>query len=422
MLEIKRLQLARLEVNGKQWPVHGFVVTHPGGALLVDTGVGGPDEMLSDWRVINRTVADALGDIDMSPADIDLVINTHLHFDHCGQNAIFAHAPCCVQRAEVERAKVESRDLFDWFGFMNARFELLDGDADIVPGVRVIATPGHTSGHQSVLVNGAAGAAGDVDVLIGDAAYTTVQYGGPDDASLPPGQAADPTAWRASLQRIRSSDPTRVHFCHDSAVIHSCGLQARGRCADDRDGPGRGSRRTVANDGCVTLLHEVATRTLSLSRLEPVIGQRRYDRLVSAGDLMKNRLAERTIWNINSTAVGGGVAEMLQVIVGYVAGIGIPIRWLTIGGDPVFFGITKRLHNQIHGMDDGTALVSSADAHHYEQVLAANAEELLTWVRPGDVAILHDPQTAGLTEALIRAGLKVIWRCHIGIDQQNDIS
>ena len=172
----------------------------------------------------------------------------------------------------------------------------------------------------------------------------------------------------------------------------------------------------------MTLLHEVATRTLSLSRLEPIIGQKRYDRLVWAGDLMKNRLAERTIWNINSTAVGGGVAEMLQVMVGYVAGFGIPIRWLTIGGDPVFFGITKRLHNQIHGMDDGTALVSSADAHHYEQVLAANAEELLTWVRPGDVAILHDPQTAGLTEALIRAGLKVIWRCHIGIDQQNDIS
>src|SRR5258708_13827104 len=113
---------------------------------------------------------------------------------------------------------------------------------------------------------------------------------------------------------------------------------------------------------------------------------------------------------------------MLQVIVGYVADGGIPIRWLTIGGDPVFFGITKRLHNQIHGAADGSALVSSADAHHYEQVLAANAEELLTWVRPGDVAILHDPQTAGLTEALTRAGLKVIWRCHIGIDPQNDVS
>jgi len=178
----------------------------------------------------------------------------------------------------------------------------------------------------------------------------------------------------------------------------------------------------LANDGYVTLLHEVATRTLPLSRLEPVIGQERYERLVASGDRLKHRLDHRTVWNINSTAVGGGVAEMLQVIVGYVAGFGIPVRWLTIGGNPVFFGITKRLHNQIHGADDGTALVSGADAHHYEQVLAANAEELLTWVRPGDVAILHDPQTAGLTEALTRAGLKVIWRCHIGIDEQNDIS
>ena len=217
MLEIKRLHLARLEVAGEQWPVHGFVVTHPGGALLVDTGVGGPDEMLSDWRVVNRTAAEALSDIDMSPADIDLVINTHLHFDHCGQNAVFSHVPCYVQRAEVERAKVESRDLFDWFGFMDARFELLDGDAEIVPGVHVIATPGHTSGHQSVLVHLAAS---QVDVLIGDAAYTTELYGGPEDAKLPPGQAADPPAWRASLQRIKSADPARVHFCHDTAVIH----------------------------------------------------------------------------------------------------------------------------------------------------------------------------------------------------------
>ncbi len=109
----------------------------------------------------------------------------------------------------------------------------------------------------------------------------------------------------------------------------------------------------MANDGYVTLLHEVATRTLPLSRLEPVIGQERYDRLISAGDRLKNRLGERTVWNINSTAVGGGVAEMLQVVVGYVAGFGIPIRWLTIGGDPVFFGITKRLHNQIHGAAEG---------------------------------------------------------------------
>ena len=111
MLEIKRLHLASLTVAGRVWPVHGFVVTHPQGAVLVDTGVGGPPDVLSDWRVVNRTVADALAEIDMAPGDIDLVINTHLHFDHCGQNAVFTHAACWVQRAELARAKVESPDL-----------------------------------------------------------------------------------------------------------------------------------------------------------------------------------------------------------------------------------------------------------------------------------------------------------------------
>jgi N-acyl homoserine lactone hydrolase len=216
LAEIRRLHLADLEVAGSIWPVHGFVVTHPGGALLVDTGVGGWEELLNDWRVVNRSVADALADYDMSPADIDLVINTHLHFDHCGQNAVFSHAPCYVQRTELERAKVESRELFDWFGFMDARFELLDGDAEIAQGVRVITTPGHTSGHQSVLVSVAGGAE---EVLIGDAAYTSVQYSGPCDAKLPDGQASDRSAWARSLARIKTVGPAAVHFCHDSAVL-----------------------------------------------------------------------------------------------------------------------------------------------------------------------------------------------------------
>ena len=218
MLQIRWLHLARLQVGGEMWPVHGFVVTHPGGAVLVDTGVGGPDDVLADWRVVNRSVADALAEIDMTPADIDLVINTHLHFDHCGQNAVFKHAACYVQRAELARAERESPDLYDWFDFMNARFELLDGDAEIVPGLSVLATPGHTVGHQSVVVTTAEG---EPDLLIGDAAYTSVQYSGPPDDKLPPGQAADPAAWRDSLARIKSVAPARVHFCHDTAVIHS---------------------------------------------------------------------------------------------------------------------------------------------------------------------------------------------------------
>jgi N-acyl homoserine lactone hydrolase len=209
-LEIKRLQLATLRgVDGTDWPVHGFVVTYPGGAALVDTGVGGRQEWLDDWRVVNRSVADALAEHDMSPADIDLVINTHLHFDHCGQNSVFPHAPVYVQRTELDRSEREEPDLYEWFGFMNARFELIDGDTQIVPGLDVVATPGHTSGHQCVIVSG-------TDVLIGDAAYNKLIYAKPDRGERLSGQAADVDAWRDSLARLRALTPERIHYCHDS--------------------------------------------------------------------------------------------------------------------------------------------------------------------------------------------------------------
>ena len=217
-MEIKRLHLASLQGrDGRRWPVHGFVVTHDGDAVLVDTGVGGPQEALDDWRVVNRSVADALAELDLSPADIGLVINTHLHFDHCGQNAVFRHAPFYVQRAELDRARREALQLRDWFDFAGARFELLDGDTEILPGLEVIATPGHTEGHQCVVVRGDGGA---FDLLIGDAAYTPRVYEDPGTDKLPSGQASDLPAWRDSLRRIQALSPDRVHFCHHTDVIH----------------------------------------------------------------------------------------------------------------------------------------------------------------------------------------------------------
>ncbi len=116
------------------------------------------------------------------------------------------------------RAQRESPELCDWFGFMDARFELLDGDTEVLPGLAVIATPGHTVGHQCVVINSARGAA---DLLIGDAAYTPRQYSGPADRDLPAGQASDPATWRESLQRIHSMSPARVHFCHHTDIIHT---------------------------------------------------------------------------------------------------------------------------------------------------------------------------------------------------------
>jgi len=156
-----------------------------------------------------------------------------------------------------------------------------------------------------------------------------------------------------------------------------------------------------------------------VSQLEPVIGADRQAELVRAADNFRSKLGERTVWNISSTAVGGGVAEMLQVLLGYVADLDIASRWMVITGDAEFFVITKRLHNKIHGQAAGGPL-TAAEAGHYATTLAANAVDLTDHIRPGDLVLLHDPQTAGLTEYLARAGAIVAWRSHIGLDWANE--
>lgn len=171
----------------------------------------------------------------------------------------------------------------------------------------------------------------------------------------------------------------------------------------------------------MSLVLEAPSCRRSIARLAPVIGLDRYERLRLAADEFRVRFAGRTIWNVNSTAAGGGVAEMLHALVGYVQDLGIMIRWLVIHGDADFFSITKRLHNGIHGHGQ-RATFGTAEAHHYSRVLAANAVELLDHVLPGDVVLLHDPQTAGLAAPLVDAGALVVWRCHIGVDDGNDVT
>ena len=166
----------------------------------------GNERLIREWRVVNRHAADAMAEHDLSPADVKIVINSHLHFDHCGQNAVFKHAPFYVQRTELERAR-KSGDSIEWFDFAGARFELLDGDTEIAEGVRVVATPGHTSGHQSVFIDTADGEA----VMIGDAAYTADIYTEVEDADLKqwPGQHEDREDWAHSLKKVHAMHPTR---------------------------------------------------------------------------------------------------------------------------------------------------------------------------------------------------------------------
>jgi trehalose synthase len=154
------------------------------------------------------------------------------------------------------------------------------------------------------------------------------------------------------------------------------------------------------------------------SLLEP--GQ--WTDLVQTMQQLAEQMRGRTLWNVNSTARGGGVAEMLASLIPYSRGAGIDERWLVIEGSPEFFDVTKKLHNLLHGVapPQGAAM-TDADRAVYDCATEGNAAALLDQVRPRDVAILHDPQTAGLVPALKSRGVHVVWRSHIGVDEANDV-
>ena len=130
----------------------------------------------------------------------------------------------------------------------------------------------------------------------------------------------------------------------------------------------------------------------------------------------------REFWNVNSTAAGGGVAEMLWSWVGLARGLNIDMRWLTISGTPEFFTLTKRLHNRLHGEDGDGGELGEREREVYEEVSRANAEAVLGSFGASDIVFLHDPQTAGLAPHIAGSGRTVVWRCHIGSDEVNEQS
>jgi trehalose synthase len=113
---------------------------------------------------------------------------------------------------------------------------------------------------------------------------------------------------------------------------------------------------------------------------------------------------------------------MLTTLLAYARGAGVDARWLVIDADEEFFHVTKRLHNRLHGVEGDGGPLGDAERAAYEATLSRNADALLQRVAPGDVAILHDPQTAGLIPALRASGIPVVWRCHVGIDQPNSLA
>jgi len=169
-------------------------------------------------------------------------------------------------------------------------------------------------------------------------------------------------------------------------------------------------------------MEEVAVESVALDRLAAVLPPDRQARLAANAERARAGFGTRTVWHVNATAHGGGVAEMLQTLLAYGRGAGIENRWLVLEADPEFFTITKRLHNMLHGEPGDGGTLAGAERGHYEAVLAANLAELVRRVAPGDIVVLHDPQTAGLARGLRQLGALVVWRCHVGRDQPNGLT
>lgn len=167
-------------------------------------------------------------------------------------------------------------------------------------------------------------------------------------------------------------------------------------------------------------LEDVHIGTQRFDRFEPVLGRAQAALASERARQIRELLGSNSVWNVNSTAVGGGVAEMLPSLLAYTRGHGIDTRWVVIQGSPEFFKMTKRLHHALHGSAGDAAGLTAADRRIYEETTRHNATELVERLQRGDVVILHDPQTAGMAPLLLAAGARVIWRCHIGHDERNE--
>ena len=168
-------------------------------------------------------------------------------------------------------------------------------------------------------------------------------------------------------------------------------------------------------------LKRVEFEAAPLERFRPLLGER-YAEIEAAAAGARETFAGRRIWHVNSTAQGGGVAEMLRALLPYVRDAGVDTRWLVLPETDGFFAVTKRIHNRLHGHEGDDGELGEEARASYEKALAWCADELRSQVGPEDVVYLHDPQTAGLVPAMKEAGAAVIWRCHIGVDRPNDVA
>jgi N-acyl homoserine lactone hydrolase len=193
-------------------PCLGYLVAHPRGTVLFDTGMGSHPEVDAWYRPRRLALAEALAAAGTAISEIGIAANCHLHFDHCGGNPSLGQIPVFVQEIELDTAS-RTQDYTLPELIEGSRFERVTGEVELLPGVFLIPTPGHTAGHQSLVVRRQDGAV----IVAGQSHDTATEY------------AADQLAWRARrdghseplpdvprwLDVIANYDPRIVYFAHD---------------------------------------------------------------------------------------------------------------------------------------------------------------------------------------------------------------
>ena len=225
MTAVHRLQLGSVgrpaQETGTGSPrvegVYGYLVRHRDGLVLLDTGIGRGDEETEQWYRPQRIpLPRALAAAGASIADLTLVVNCHLHFDHCGGNPLVGATPILAQRTELEVARAGGYTFAELLDHPGSSYDVLDGEAEPLPGVHVIPTPGHVDGHQSVVV-----VSSDGTVVLAGQSHDTASAWSADALAAKArdlGHAEPLPSAPAWMDRLLAFDPRRVVFAHDASV------------------------------------------------------------------------------------------------------------------------------------------------------------------------------------------------------------
>ena len=199
--------------HGDPYPLYAYLVAHPDGPVLVDTGCGPGHPWIDEhFAPEDIPIERALTKVGIEVSDVAMIINTHLHFDHCGQNRRFPGIPVVVQRAEFEAAAESGYTVPDWLGFEAYNWRLVDGETEVIDGVSVLPTTSHTPGHQAVVVAASAG----LEVIAGQAVQDADELA--IEASKEDLPRAGTEGFDVVARRIKALAPVRVWFSHDQRV------------------------------------------------------------------------------------------------------------------------------------------------------------------------------------------------------------